>query len=740
MKLWFLVTTPFLIVLGCATSSKDTVPTIAQLQPPSIKLEESRSKESQIQFLKEGMDRDDRDLAINWWFRFKWAQEVSGEYPKEACDVFLALAKEPFFPIKELAQIKSYLVCDQESYALTIGEAPQTDSFPQWLSHYKPQVERRIFLQTANLKKLMEIEIQESKKSLVTSKKLKHTYKALDYAEQLNDEKSIAYLKERIYRISPKLNKDPKLSQMMSVAYDFRRSREFDKARKAYRLYLTQPRLSLKRKLSALRGIRTTYKIEKNDELYVKTTEEMTTLARKAFQKRKRPHFSDVIQYAKTHRLLARTYWTLNHSEKAKKLLLSLSKQLKAYPFLQPEIFWLIGRIDEESGQFQEAVNWFETALKYTQKDKGLKNKLSWYYAWNLRRIGKSQKAIRVFSHLLAELDQDKDYDRHRAKFWLGMTLLEEGRKKESQELFKELADDDTIGYYGLLARREIDRPISLTSEEISPLTFDLEHRKLISKWLTNYEPLKLQWLISLGENEASLNYIKTIAHSLRKSKLDEFVPWIEVLKLYQSAGHYVRLRYEVALLKKSLRREIYDRAAPMLFPTPFKEQVELAASKFKVAPELIYAIMRQESAFNPKARSPVDAFGLMQILPRSAKKIANQKGIQYQTPQDLFLPLTNIQIGSALLQDLMDRHKGQFIRTVASYNAAESAINGWFATRYRGNTIQFIEDIPYEETQNYIKLVLRNLVYYQLVRSQDRKIPFPDWTLYVYGQSPEAL
>ena len=139
---------------------------------------------------------------------------------------------------------------------------------------------------------------------------------------------------------------------------------------------------------------------------------------------------------------------------------------------------------------------------------------------------------------------------------------------------------------------------------------------------------------------------------------------------------------------------------------------------------------MRQESAFNPDARSHMDAFGLMQLIPQVAKASARANAINYKKPEDLYKPHINIPLGSAHLRKLWDHYNGQLVLTVASYNASQKAIAGWLKTRFRGDSLEFIEDIPYEETRNYVKLVLRNMITYQAISSSKNGVEFPEWAL----------
>lgn len=186
----------------------------------------------------------------------------------------------------------------------------------------------------------------------------------------------------------------------------------------------------------------------------------------------------------------------------------------------------------------------------------------------------------------------------------------------------------------------------------------------------------------------------------------------------------------KLADLGSQMRDYIIANHPKMLYPMPYSETVDDSATRFGVEPELIYAIMRQESTFNPRARSPMDAFGLMQILPQVAARTAKANAIPYHSADQLYDPQVNIPTAAAYLRKLWDRYDGDVVLTIASYNARSSAINSWLKTRYDGNTLDFIEDIPYDETRDYVKLVLRNLITYQLLDNSANTMHFPESTL----------
>ncbi len=113
-------------------------------------------------------------------------------------------------------------------------------------------------------------------------------------------------------------------------------------------------------------------------------------------------------------------------------------------------------------------------------------------------------------------------------------------------------------------------------------------------------------------------------------------------------------------------------------------------------------------------------------MLPEVARKQASVAKVTYEKPEDLYKPEVNIPVGAAFIKKLQTKWNNQFVLTVASYNANDRAIRGWLKTRYHGDTLEFIEDIPYEETRGYVRLVMRNLIFYSLLNADGEKISFP--------------
>ena len=148
-------------------------------------------------------------------------------------------------------------------------------------------------------------------------------------------------------------------------------------------------------------------------------------------------------------------------------------------------------------------------------------------------------------------------------------------------------------------------------------------------------------------------------------------------------------------------------------FPIPFHEHVKAASRQTSIDPHFVFAITKQESAFNSDAKSPAGAMGLMQLMPTTAKETAKKAGLVYR-PQDLLRADKNINLGSRYLNQLLGSFSGNRILATAAYNAGPSRVKKWM----NKNDVKlpydvWIETIPYKETRFYVQNVLSFAVIY---------------------------
>ena len=165
--------------------------------------------------------------------------------------------------------------------------------------------------------------------------------------------------------------------------------------------------------------------------------------------------------------------------------------------------------------------------------------------------------------------------------------------------------------------------------------------------------------------------------------------------------------------------------ALALLFPRAFEAEVLAAAQTYPLSPALIWAVMRRESAFATNALSHANARGLMQIIPPTGKEIAKHLGMTLEGPEALFAPALNIAFGSWYLQKLMERF-GHVAPAVAAYNAGPKAVSRWLSARGQLPLDEWVEEIPFRETRNYVKQVLPDV--YAFAEMYPVAPPPPPW------------
>jgi soluble lytic murein transglycosylase len=184
-------------------------------------------------------------------------------------------------------------------------------------------------------------------------------------------------------------------------------------------------------------------------------------------------------------------------------------------------------------------------------------------------------------------------------------------------------------------------------------------------------------------------------------------------MQQYQGAA---LLAYEWGWYRKSIESMAAAEAWDDLnirFPIAHEKIVEQQAQQTQLPATLIYAIARQESAWERDARSSAGAMGLMQLLPRTAKATASKAGILHRK-KDLFQPKHNIALGSRYIGELLQQFNNNRVPAIAAYNAGPSRVNKWLTKT--GNQLPhdiWIEVIPFGETRKYVQNVLSYAVVY---------------------------
>jgi len=143
-------------------------------------------------------------------------------------------------------------------------------------------------------------------------------------------------------------------------------------------------------------------------------------------------------------------------------------------------------------------------------------------------------------------------------------------------------------------------------------------------------------------------------------------------------------------------------------YPFPYLTEIQKWSARYQLNPLLVTALIRQESRFQPKVKSPVGATGLMQLMPSTAKWIAPQINLDQKTLK-LENPRENIMLGTWYLDYTHKQYGNNSLLAIASYNAGGGNVNKWLSTIPKTDPDEFVEEIPFEETRNYVRQVFGN-------------------------------
>ncbi|MFM8610333.1 MAG: transglycosylase SLT domain-containing protein [Burkholderiaceae bacterium] len=188
-----------------------------------------------------------------------------------------------------------------------------------------------------------------------------------------------------------------------------------------------------------------------------------------------------------------------------------------------------------------------------------------------------------------------------------------------------------------------------------------------------------------------------------------------------------------LAAAQVACEREVWDRCintsersrneidVAQRFPMPFREQVVARSREIGLDPSYVYGLIRQESRFIMNARSHVGASGLMQVMPATARWTARKIGLNGFTPEQINDRDTNIAIGTGYLKLVLDDFAGSMPLAAAAYNAGPSRPRNWRAPGGSGPVLEgaiWAENVPFNETRDYVKKVLSNATVYAAILS----------------------
>jgi soluble lytic murein transglycosylase len=343
----------------------------------------------------------------------------------------------------------------------------------------------------------------------------------------------------------------------------------------------------------------------------------------------------------------------------------------------------------------------------------------SWRVAWTayLQRQPDATDMLETFVKQFPSSDYVPD-----ALYFLGRSYERSGREAHARSFYLAAASRFPLTYFGAKAADRIQpAPKGIGAGPVNPAEFlsvipdppqvgPLE-RPLSPKAEEHEARARLLSSIAFDAS-AELEYRAAYAESRSRRLL------LNAASAAEAAGRYaagiVAMRQVFPEIEARRIEDLPIEAWRAAFPLPYASSVRSLAVHHRLDPMLIAGLIRQESAFDSDALSRAGAVGLMQIMPSTGRRLARQLGVRYSRSR-LTDPGYNLRLGSRYLANLIESF-GTPEAALAAYNAGEDRVAQWTAGQNYLETAEFVESIPFTETRNYVKVVMRNADVYREV------------------------
>lgn len=354
----------------------------------------------------------------------------------------------------------------------------------------------------------------------------------------------------------------------------------------------------------------------------------------------------------------------------------------------------LIGITESKNDDDSEQKLITELAKLDPSQEAGLQR--FWDKAWAAYTRGDLNGAAELF--LFIRNTYRNPNVRRQSEYWYARSIERLGRREEAQAHYRTLASAPYDDIYALFSE---SHGAPHPDPDANPLTAPRPDWPEIAE---REMPAELRLAYELTALDDARDARLEIQRNVRRSNA-MFADAL-LADLYHSSG-------DTELMMRSLRRAFPQMATveqdsvpayflSMYYPIRFRDAILKNARKNKVDPYLVMALIHQESYFNPRARSPVGAAGLMQLMPPTAKELASI----LHSSSDVENPEVAIRLGTFYFRQLIDRFGGAVQLAVASYNAGMGNVMRWRRNAPHKPMDEFLESMPFAETKNYVKRV----------------------------------
>ncbi len=373
--------------------------------------------------------------------------------------------------------------------------------------------------------------------------------------------------------------------------------------------------------------------------------------------------------------------------------------------------------LDIQENRYAEAYNYFRVRVGQPGGEKEL---LEWLAFWTAYRAGQTQNAL-VHLDALSKMRRVEDAERY--AYWRGRLQLERGDRAAGLASLRSLNQNHPSSYYGWRAAELLQQnhvpTVSVEAAMVRPV-YGRHSLSVGDGWWGQYPELAglgaVKRYVSAGLPRSAAAQLARVSIPAKMAPAHAYA----LAQVCAGAGRHDLARKLV--LRDSVYGYLREGNVPLVqsyyqyaMPLGYLETVKQYAARFRLPPAFVFAIMLNESAFHAQIVSPAYAVGLMQILPETGRQIATGLGEPYDEGC-LYDPQTNIRYGCWYLRSLLDELGEELVYAAAAYNAGPRAVKQWLRRKKDEPADLFAEEIPYQETNRYVRKVLTAMRQYEVI------------------------
>jgi soluble lytic murein transglycosylase len=419
---------------------------------------------------------------------------------------------------------------------------------------------------------------------------------------------------------------------------------------------------------------------------------------------------------------LSQAYATARQWDAARGALDELRRSFPQSSFA-PRAITNAGIIARDAKNTAEAMNLFRQAVA-AYPERAEVAQAQFEIAWAAHEAKNYQESSRLLTeHLAIYADKNTD-NRGRAGYWAARDSERAGKLAEARAIYEAMQARYDANWYGYLSKQRVENmnrtgaarenfpPDSLVGRAISNLqTVTVADETAGQAEMERIA--KADELSIIGTNDLALEELEVAQKAAPASPKVN----LAVARVYRSREDNLRAFMELRksypdysqMKPEELTREEWD----IFYPLSFWDIIVAEARARRLNPHQVAGLIRQESVFNPRARSSAKAYGLMQLLVPTGAAMARKNGISESvTEQSLYEPRLNIQLGTSYMREQFDKF-GRIEYVAIAYNAGPGRVPQWRSSLPL-EMDEFAEAIPFKETRGYVQGVVRNMLQYE--------------------------